>query len=63
MKSPFSYVHLNYTADTIYVVPNYRVGVTGYLATAPSEGGVSGNYGLLDQATALRWIQRHGGVG
>ncbi len=40
---------------------NYRLGILGYLAhpelSAESEDGVSGNYGLLDQIAALKWIQ------
>ena len=44
------------------VTVNYRVGRLGFLAhpglTAESEHGASGNYGLLDQLEALRWVQR-----
>jgi para-nitrobenzyl esterase len=40
---------------------NYRLGVLGYLAhpqlSAESANGVSGNYGLLDQIQALRWVK------
>lgn len=43
----------------VVVTINYRVGVFGFLAhpalTAEGEG--SGNYGLLDQVAALRWIK------
>ncbi|MCW3806962.1 carboxylesterase/lipase family protein [Plebeiibacterium marinum] len=39
----------------------YRVGQLGFLShpelTAESTDGVSGNYGLLDQIAALKWIQ------
>ena len=42
---------------------NYRLGALGFLAhpalSAESEQGVSGNYGILDQMEALRWIQRN----
>lgn len=46
----------------VVVTVNYRVGVFGYMATpalSAEQGGHSGNYGLLDQQSALRWVQRH----
>jgi len=45
----------------IVVSINYRLGVLGYLAhpelSRESAQGVSGNYGLLDQIAALRWVR------
>ena len=42
---------------------NYRLGVPGFLAhpqlSAESSKNVSGNYGLLDQIAALRWVNRN----
>lgn len=47
----------------IYVAANYRVGVLGFFAlpqlTAQSRHHASGDYGLLDQLAALRWVQRN----
>ena len=49
--------------DVIVVTINYRLGTLGFLAhpalTAESPDHVSGNYGLLDQQEALRWVQRN----
>ncbi|WP_313538590.1 carboxylesterase family protein [Sphingomonas sp.] len=47
----------------ILVSINYRLGILGYLAhpalSAESGEGISGNYGLLDQIAALRWVRRN----
>jgi para-nitrobenzyl esterase len=47
----------------VVVTFNYRVGVFGFFAHPglTAEGGheASGNYGLLDQIAALRWVQRN----
>jgi len=45
----------------LLVTTNYRLGVFGFLAhpelTKESPHHVSGNYGLLDQILALRWVR------
>lgn len=47
----------------VFVAINYRLGALGYLAhpelSAESDRGISGNYGLMDQIEALRWVQRN----
>ena len=46
----------------VFVNLNYRVGIIGFLAhpeLTKEQGGHSGNYGLLDQALALRWIHEN----
>jgi para-nitrobenzyl esterase len=48
-------------ADGVVVVTiNYRLGALGFLAhpaLAARPGGPAGNYGLMDQQAALRWVQ------
>jgi para-nitrobenzyl esterase len=47
----------------VVVTLNYRLGPLGYLAhpalSKESPHGVSGNYGMLDQIEALRWVKRN----
>jgi para-nitrobenzyl esterase len=47
----------------VFVSVNYRLGVLGWMAlpelSAESPQGVSGNYGLLDQIEALKWVQKN----
>ena len=46
----------------VFVNFNYRVGILGFLAhpeLTKEQGGHSGNYGLLDQTLALRWIKEN----
>jgi len=47
----------------VVVTVNYRLGPLGYLAhpalAAESPEGMAGNYGLLDQIEALRWVRRN----
>jgi para-nitrobenzyl esterase len=49
--------------DVIVVTINYRLGELGFLAhsalAAETPNGAAGNYGLLDQQAALRWVQRN----
>jgi para-nitrobenzyl esterase len=47
----------------IFVSVNYRLGVFGFLAhpelTKESPNNSSGNYGLLDQIAALKWVKKN----
>jgi para-nitrobenzyl esterase len=45
---------------TVVVTINYRLGALGFLAhPALASHGAAGNYGLMDQQAALRWVQRN----
>jgi para-nitrobenzyl esterase len=48
---------------TVVVTINYRLGALGFLAhpalSAEQGDGASGDYGLMDQQAALRWVQRN----
>lgn len=50
----------------IVVTINYRLGALGYLAhpslSAESPDRISGNYGLLDQVEALKWVKQNIGA-
>ena len=50
-------------SDVVYVTINYRVGAMGWLDTSELEAdnpdGVTGNFGLLDQQAALRWVDEN----
>ena len=47
----------------VLVTINYRLGVFGFFShpelTKESEHHASGNYALMDQAAALRWVQKN----
>lgn len=49
--------------DVVYVSINYRVGVFGFLAhkelSNENENKISGNYAILDQILALKWIKEN----
>ncbi|RZJ88567.1 MAG: carboxylesterase family protein, partial [Brevundimonas sp.] len=45
----------------VVVTVNYRLGALGWLAhpALASEGGVGGEFGLMDQLAALQWVHRN----
>jgi len=51
------------SANILFVSFNYRLNVFGFLAlhvlSSTEAHGSSGNYGLMDQIAALRWVQQH----
>jgi para-nitrobenzyl esterase len=51
-------------SDTVVVTLNYRLGLLGFLANPAldSEGHHFGDYGIMDQQAALRWVRRNIGA-
>ncbi|MFF2852319.1 carboxylesterase family protein [Streptomyces sp. NPDC058001] len=49
--------------EAITVTINYRLGVLGFLShpvlAEESKAGASGNYGMLDQIAALKWVRQN----
>ncbi|XP_063336003.1 uncharacterized protein LOC134631523 [Pelmatolapia mariae] len=43
--------------DVVVVLIQYRLGLLSFLSTGDEH--ISGNFGLLDQVEALKWIQQH----
>ena len=47
--------------DVVYVSINYRLGYLGFIATKnlKAENDGAGNYGILDQIAALKWVKNN----
>lgn len=49
--------------DVVFVTINYRLGIMGFFVhpslSAESPNKVSGNYGILDQIAALKWVKQN----
>ncbi len=54
---------LAFSQDVVVANLNYRIGALGFMALpelkSESEVGTTGNYGLLDQLMAIRWIKEN----
>ena len=47
--------------DVVLVTIQYRLGMFGFLSTESSDA--PGNYGMMDQVAALRWVKQNIEVG
>ena len=54
MSSEYDSGHLSLSGDVIVVTLNYRLNVFGFLSSNFNEN--AGNYGLLDQQLAIKWV-------
>ena len=59
--SEYDAARLAKAAGAVVVTPNYRLGGLGFLSSTAldTRRAVSGNYGLMDQTEALRWVRRN----
>jgi para-nitrobenzyl esterase len=59
--SQYGAARLAADGDVVVVTVNSRLGALGFLSSPAldAEGSPSGNYGLADQAAALRWVRRN----
>jgi len=59
----YDFAKLAQVGPSVIVSMNYRVGPFGFLAhpalAAQDPNGSTGNYGVLDQIEALKWVQRN----
>jgi para-nitrobenzyl esterase len=64
--SDYTAIALAAQGGMVVVTANYRLGAFGFLAhpalSAESADGASGDYGLMDQQAAMRWVQRNIGA-
>ncbi|KAK6532634.1 hypothetical protein TWF281_006815 [Arthrobotrys megalospora] len=49
-------VNLASRGDVVVVKLNYRLGIFGFLATDTPGSGITGNFGVGDMITALKWV-------
>uniref|UniRef100_S4R814 Thyroglobulin n=1 Tax=Petromyzon marinus TaxID=7757 RepID=S4R814_PETMA len=56
-QGPLDPSYLAALGDIIVVTANYRLGLFGFLSTG--DEAAAGNWGLLDQQAALRWVRDH----
>ncbi|CAO1628013.1 unnamed protein product [Sympodiomycopsis kandeliae] len=59
LDSTFDGGQLSSRGDVVVVTPNYRVGTLGFLPVDPNNPANSGNFGVGDCITALKWVQQH----
>ena len=50
--------HMVSAGHVVYVAMNYRLGILGFMVNR-ALGQHSGDYGLMDQQAALRWVQQN----
>lgn len=51
--------HMADTGDVVVVTMNYRLGSLGFLRYTNNGAAIEGNFGILDQLTAMRWVKNN----
>ena len=55
----FNGTYMAGAGDVVVVTMNYRLGALGFLRYMEGGGGISGNFGIKDQISAMKWVRHN----